>query len=149
MIKKYVVLILLFTSCFSFSQSSWKKFKKLSSAKKIWIIFHPFKAKKAQRISKEAYRVADSIKKSPVLDGDGAGGQVDAFRHAFWMASLRQEIGKNAARSLGKAHERENYQTYKKRKRKLSFGIPFAKSSSIICSKKFNDFFSSDIFCWY
>ncbi|WP_370407511.1 DUF6973 domain-containing protein [Tenacibaculum dicentrarchi] len=116
MIKKNVLLILLFTSCFSFSQSSWKKFKKLSSAKKIWIIFHPFKAKKAQRISKEAYRVADSIKKSPVLDGDGAGGQVDAFRHAFWMASLRQEIGKNAARSLGKAHERENYQTYKKRK---------------------------------
>ncbi|MCD8446499.1 DUF6973 domain-containing protein [Tenacibaculum finnmarkense] len=116
MIKKNVLLILLFTSCLSFSQSNWKKFKKLSSAKKIWIIFHPFKAKKAQQISKKAYRVADSIKKSPVLDGDGSGGQVDAFRHAFWMASLRQEIGKNAARSLGKAHERENYQTYKKRK---------------------------------
>ncbi|WCC44832.1 hypothetical protein PJW08_14960 [Tenacibaculum finnmarkense] len=103
-------------ACLSFSQSNRKKFKKLSSAKKIWIIFHPFKAKKAQQISKKAYRVADSIKKSPVLDGDGSGGQVDAFRHAFWMASLRQEIGKNAARSLGKAHERENYQTYKKRK---------------------------------
>ncbi|MBE7690109.1 DUF6973 domain-containing protein [Tenacibaculum piscium] len=116
MIKKNVLLILLFTSCLSFSQSNWKKFKKISTPKKIWIIFHPFKAKKAQRISKEAYRIADSIKKSPVLDGDGAGGQVDAFRHAFWMASLRQEIGKNASRSLGKAHERENYKTYKKRK---------------------------------
>ncbi|MGB1043492.1 MAG: DUF6973 domain-containing protein, partial [Tenacibaculum sp.] len=45
-----------------------------------------------------------------------SGGQVDAFRHAFWMATLRQKIGKNAARSLGKAHEKENYQTYKKRK---------------------------------
>ena len=39
---------------------------------------------------------------------------MDAFRHAYWMARLRQEIGKTAARSLGKAHEKENYQTFKK-----------------------------------
>lgn len=32
------------------------------------------------------------------------------------MARLRQELGKSAARSLGKAHERENYKTFKKRK---------------------------------
>lgn len=82
----------------------------------MWVLFHPFKAKKAEIISKEAYRVADSIKNSPLLDGDASGGQVDAFRHAFWVASLRQEIGENASRSLGKAHEKENYRTYKKNK---------------------------------
>ena len=32
------------------------------------------------------------------------------------MARLTQEIGKRSARSLGKAHEKENYLTYKKRK---------------------------------
>ena len=82
----------------------------------MWVVLHPFKAKKALRISKNAYQIADSIKKTPLLDGDGSGGQVDAFRHAFWMASLRQEIGKNAACSLGKLHEKENYKTFKKRK---------------------------------
>ena len=32
------------------------------------------------------------------------------------MARLHQEIGKSAARSLGKAHEKENYLTFKKNK---------------------------------
>ncbi|CAM1334297.1 DUF6973 domain-containing protein [Tenacibaculum aestuariivivum] len=116
MIKKYLNISLLFISLFSFSQSNWKKFKTLSTPKKIWVILHPFKAKKALQISTEAYQVADSIKKLPLLDGDASGGQVDAFRHAFWMARLHEEIGKNAAISLGKAHEKENYKTYKNRK---------------------------------
>lgn len=116
MIKIYLLIVSFFFSSFIFAQSNWKKFKKLSPSKRMWVLFHPFKAKKAQIISEEAYRIADSIKNSPLLDGDASGGQVDAFRHAFWMASLRQEIGKNAARSLGKAHEKENYRTYKKNK---------------------------------
>ena len=49
------------------------------------------------------------MKLSPLLDKDPSGGQVDAFRHAYWMARLNEEIGKNAAKSLGKAHEKENY----------------------------------------
>ena len=115
--KKYFLLfICLFISFSSYSQSNWQKFKNLSGAKKVWVIFHPFKAKKALLISNEANRVSDSLVKSNLLDNDPSGGQVDAFRHAFWMATLRQKIGKNAARSLGKAHEKENYQTYKKRK---------------------------------
>lgn len=92
-----------------------KGFFELSGPKRMWVIFHPFKAKVALEISKETNRVSDSIKKSNLLDGDGSGGQVDAFRHAYWMARLRQEIGESAARSLGRAHERENYLTYKKR----------------------------------
>ena len=128
MIKKSLLIIFLFLCLPLLSQSNWQQFKKLSSPKKTWVIFHPFKAKKALAISKEANRVADSIKSSPLLDGDTAGGQVDAFRHAYWMIRLHQEIGKNAARSLGKAHEKENYQTYKKRK--LEDGVVPDKISS-------------------
>ena len=114
---KKVLIFYCFIFCFQgFSQSSWKAFKKLSCAEKTWVVFHPFKAKKAQKISLEAQRVADSIATTNLLDGDKSGGQVDAFRHAYWMARLRQEIGKNAARQLGKAHEKTNYQQYKKNK---------------------------------
>ena len=98
-----------------FAQSNYQKFKKLSSPKKWWVILHPFKAKKALLISKDVNKVSDSIRKSNLLDGDHSGGQVDAFRHAYWMARLKEEIGTSAARSLGKAHEKENYLMYKKR----------------------------------
>ena len=114
---KKVLIFYCFIFCFQgFSQSGWKAFKKLSCAEKTWVVFHPFKAKKAQKISLEAQRVADSVATTHLLDGDKSGGQVDAFRHAYWMARLRQEIGKNAARQLGKAHEKTNYQQYKKNK---------------------------------
>ncbi len=113
---KYVLWGFLFCSSCLFAQSNWKKFQSLSGPKKTWVLFHPFKAKRAFLISKEAQRVADSMKTSPLLDKDPSGGQVDAFRHAYWMARLNEEIGESAARSLGKVHEKENYQTFKKRK---------------------------------
>lgn len=113
--KNIAILFLVFTISTN-SQSNFKKFFDLSGPKRTWVLFHPFKATKALRISNEANKVSDSIKKLNLLDGDAAGGQVDAFRHAYWMARLHQEIGKSAARSLGKAHEKENYLTYKKLK---------------------------------
>jgi hypothetical protein len=111
-------LLFIFCLCLCINtnaQSNFKKFSKLSRPKKVWVIFHPFKAKKALRISEEAQRISDSITKTDLLDRDASGGQVDAFRHAFWMASLRKVLGKCAAQSLGKAHEKENYLTYKRR----------------------------------
>lgn len=115
--KNRLYIILLFCVFLSgYSQSNFKKFKKLPTSKKWWVIFHPFKAKKALRISLEANRISDSIKNSNLLDGDHAGGQVDAFRHAYWMARLKEEIGISAARSLGKTHEKDNYRMFKKRK---------------------------------
>jgi hypothetical protein len=98
------------------SQSNFKRFFGLSKPLKAWVLCHPFKAKKAFVISQEARKVSDSIQKSNLLDGDASGGQVDAFRHAYWMARLHQQIGKSAARSLGKAHEKENYRTFKELK---------------------------------
>lgn len=114
MLQKILLLVFLLLSISSYTQSNWQEFKKLSSPKKKWVLLHPFKAKQALIVSREALRVSDSIRVSPLLDGDYSGGKVDAFRHAFWMALLQQEIGKKAARSLGRVHEKENYQTFKK-----------------------------------
>lgn len=97
-----------------FAQSSWELFRKQSCPIKTWVLLHPFKAKKALLISKEAIKITDSVAKTKLLDKDVAGGQIDAFRHAYWMAKLHQEIGRSAALSLGKAHERDNYKSYKK-----------------------------------
>lgn len=128
--KKTLLAITLLLSMNLYSQSNLKSFFSLSGPKRTWVIFHPFKAKKSLEISKEANRVADSIVKSHLLDGDKSGGQVDAFRHAYWMARLCQEIGESAARSLGKAHEKENYLTYKENK--LEDGVVPDEISSIM-----------------
>lgn len=112
--KSATFIIILFLSSQLSAQSNWEKFGKLSAPYKKWVIFHPCKAKSALKISLEAIRVTDSISKTDLLDKDSSGGQVDAFRHAYWMARLRQEIGKRAAISLGRAHEKDNYITYKK-----------------------------------
>ena len=96
--------------------SSIKSFFKLPRPEKCWVIVHPFKAKPAFIISKEAKNLADSIKNTNLLDGDANGGQVDAFRHSYWMAILSQKIGIKAARKLGEKHEKGNYIYYKKHK---------------------------------
>jgi hypothetical protein len=114
---KKIVGIIFFSIAVSISaQSDVEKFLKVSSPLKKWVLLHPFKAKLSLKISNETKRVADSIRTSGVLDKNAAGGQVDAFRHAYWMARLRQEVGVSAARSLGKAHEKDNYISYKKLK---------------------------------
>ena len=126
--KKIVLFLTIMFALQTFSQSNFKSFFKLSAPIKRWVFFHPFKATKSLVISKETNKVADSIAKTNLLDGDASGGQVDAFRHAYWMARLTQEMGSNAARSLGKAHEKENYLMYKKRK--LEDGVVPDKISS-------------------
>ncbi|CAM1369641.1 conserved exported hypothetical protein [Tenacibaculum sediminilitoris] len=126
--QKTFIIVFLFFCLTTTAQSNWQQFKKLQGAQKTWALLHPFKAKKAFIVSREASRVSDSLRVSPLLDGDHAGGQVDAFRHAFWMALLQQSIGENAARSLGKAHEKDNYKTYKEQK--LEDGVIPDKISS-------------------
>lgn len=112
--KRVLIIVLIFLGSQISAQSNWEKFWKLSCTHKTWVVFHPFKAKKASEISFEATRVSDSVAKTDLLDKDIAGGQVDAFRHAYWTARLQQEIGRRAAISLGKAHEKDNYRTFKK-----------------------------------
>lgn len=114
--KSAFIIVFIFLSSQISAQSNWKKFWKLSTTHQIWVVTHPFKAKKASEISMETTKVSDSVAKTDLLDKDIAGGQVDAFRHAYWTARLQQEIGKRAAISLGKAHEKDNYRTFKKNK---------------------------------
>lgn len=113
---KKILFLFFFSITISINAQYKKSFWELSAPIKTWIFFHPFKAKKSLRISLETNKVSDSIKRTKLLYGNGSGGQVDAFRHAYWLARLKQELGERAARSLGKAHEKDNYITYKKRK---------------------------------
>ena len=108
----YILLLMLFSSCSSTLGASYSD---LSSAEKTWVFFHLFKAKKAYQISLEAKKVKDSISNVKIIGKDNNGGQLDAFKHSYWMARLTQGIGKRAAHSLGKAHEKGNFQTYKAR----------------------------------
>lgn len=112
----------------SAQESNLKKFRRLSGPEKCWVIFHPFVAKKALKVSEKTRLLTKEIQRNGVLKGYGNGGQIDAFRHTFWMATLTQEIGKKRARSLGRKHEKGNYKDYKKRR--LEDGVIPDKISS-------------------
>lgn len=91
-----------------------QKLKSVHFSEVWWAATHPFIAKKAFSISKQAGAIAYQHISDPSLDGDYNGGQVDAFRHTLWMAMLVQEIKPEAAYKLGVAHEKGNYKDYKK-----------------------------------
>jgi len=114
--KLYILFLMLFLSSLLQAQniSSLKKFSKLSRPEKCWVLQHPFVTKKTLTITQKVLLVTDSIAKTTTLDGDKSGGQVDAFRHAYWMASLAQSIGWRKALKLGRAHEKSNYIDFKK-----------------------------------
>ena len=120
--KNTVIILLLicgFSLC-SLGQKNTKKTQrpKISCPEKRWAVFHPFIAKKSYNLTKETLQVTDSVKNSKILDGDINGGQVDAFKHAYWMALLSQNIKYKKALKLGKAHEKGNYKSFKKSLRK-------------------------------
>lgn len=85
-----------------------QRFKALSGPEKCWVICHPFIAAKAARTTQDVQQTALAMQSDTSLDGDANGGQVDAFRHSYWMAVLASETRWRAARRLGIAHERGN-----------------------------------------
>ena len=105
------IFFFLFLAANSYSQSS---FKKLSRPEKCWALCHPFKAKKAAKITREVQKVVDSVKRTGIIGSDNNGGSLDAFKHAYWMASVATVIGRKQALKLGVAHEKGNYIQYKK-----------------------------------
>ena len=109
--------------------SSLSEFFKLSRYEKCWVITHPFVAHKAFLITNEARMETDLISKDGSLDQDPYGGQVDAFRHAYWMARLAQNIKWKKAISLGIAHEKANYLSFKKNKKDEEGFLPDSLSS--------------------
>ena len=90
-----------------------KKKVKISFREIVWAISHPFIALKVKRISKQALLITDSLERNNILK-DRSGGQLDAFKHAYWMASLSQEIKAKKARRIGEIHEKVNYRSFKK-----------------------------------
>ena len=116
MYKLWLVFIL-FHSTGALAQSAAASYFDLSGPEKFWVITHFLKAKKAFEITGEVLKTTDSVSKTGLLDPDLNGGQLDAFKHGFWMASLTRSIGKKAALKLGAAHEKGNYQDFKNRRK--------------------------------
>src|SRR4051812_15084088 len=99
-------LLLISASAATAQEKLCKEFKKLSCPEKKWVLFHPFVAKKTFVFTQQARDASKEMIKDASLDGDENGGQVDAFRHAYWMALLSQNICWRKARWLGYAHEK-------------------------------------------
>ena len=88
----------------------------LSRYEKWWVFTHPFVAHKAYQITKEAKSETEKMIQDSTLDHDRFGGQIDAFRHCYWMARLAQNMKVKKAIRLGKAHEKANYLSFRKNK---------------------------------
>ncbi len=115
--NKAILVICLFIPFLGTAQkNAWQRFWELPLAEKTWVALHPVKAKKVWELKPKVDSLVGLAKKYPALDGDEAGGQVDAFRHLCWMYLVAQKIGKKPALRLGKAHERGNHQQFKKKK---------------------------------
>jgi hypothetical protein len=106
-------------------------FQKISCPEKRWAICHIFIAKRAYKITKHSLIVTDSILQTQILGTDFQGGDLDAFKHAYWMASLSQHIKWKKAYRLGTAHEKGNYKSFKKGKRKGKINLPDKASSEM------------------
>lgn len=113
------IIVLLLCTCLlvpglSFSQNTKKYKRHISGPEFWWAAGHIFIAHKAFRITRKCLAVTDSVKQSNELDRDSQGGQLDAFRHSYWMARLAQKINPRKAQKLGIAHEKGNYIDFKK-----------------------------------
>lgn len=112
--KTLIFSIFFLAASFSIAQNDKIAHKEVSCPEKWWAVQHLFVLKKAKKITIETKKMVEQLKKDTILKGTGNGDQMDAFRHAYWMARLTQEIGQKRARRLGNAHEKGNYKAFKK-----------------------------------
>jgi hypothetical protein len=113
----YLIIVFLFKINSVYAQKCFlKKIRSVSCPERYWAITHPFIANKAFKISVKAKQTAYDLIKDTLLDHDYNGGQVDAFRHAFWMSCLVRKIKPQKAYKLGYAHEKGNFRNFKKHK---------------------------------
>jgi len=110
------VFVIMLTTVSLHGKGKWKAWRALSRPEKCWSIVHPIKARTVYECAKRARYVTDSLRKAEVLTDDN-GGQLDAFRHAYWMALMIDAgIHEKVARRVGQKHERGNYLDFKKGK---------------------------------
>jgi hypothetical protein len=114
MMRFCLVVLLLFQFHVVQSQSFRKKLTYVSNPEKCWVLMHPFVARKALKVTMRVYSITDSIKQSGSIGSDNSGGKFDAFKHAFWIASVTAAIGPRKALKLGVAHEKGNKRQFKK-----------------------------------
>lgn len=88
---------------------------KVTTPEIFWAIQHPFILSKARKITKRAIIVTDSLEQNEILRGR-SGGKLDAFKHAFWMAMLVQNMKVEKALKLGVAHEKNSFKSFIKEK---------------------------------
>lgn len=105
-----------------------KPWRSASRPERIWSATHPFKAKKVVRCARRAQFITDSLGQANVIT-DRNGGQLDAFRHAYWMALMINEgLGETTVRKIGERHERGNYIDFRKGKQEDS-----VRADSMMC----------------
>lgn len=111
-IKVFAFFVLtVFTAAFFLKDVNaqvYKAYQKLSEPEKRWVRRHPVAAFKTHKLRDVVEAQVSKCNKNKELDGDGIGGQLDAFKHTLWMALCSQKIGAKKALLLGKAHEEGN-----------------------------------------
>ncbi|TAH43912.1 MAG: hypothetical protein EYC69_01520 [Bacteroidetes bacterium] len=112
----FLVLLVSLPVSLNARESRVKAFCNLSRPERCWVLSHPFVASKAWKLTKLTRKITLEISKDTLLDGDKNGGQVDAFRHTFWLALLSQNMHWRKAFKLSEAHEKGNYHSFKKGK---------------------------------
>jgi hypothetical protein len=110
----FILWILCLNDPRGLSQTASQSWHKLSKPEKHWVYAHPLIARKAFRITQSVLLSAKTEEQDSKLDGRANGGQVDAFRHAYWMAMLGKTIGTSRAAKLGRAHELGNREDFEK-----------------------------------
>lgn len=80
----------------------------------LWGISHPFAAVKIQKINRQCLSIYHQKELKTRLDSFSSGGQLDAFRHVFFMAAFHQKVKAKKLRKLGRAHENKNYRQFLK-----------------------------------
>ena len=111
--------------------SSGLSFFRLSGPEKSWVLQHPFAAIPAHSITLEARNKSKEMEHDPRLDKDPDGGQVDAFRHSYWMARLTQRLNAKKAFSLGVAHEKGNKKYFDKKIKREEASLEDSISSAM------------------
>jgi hypothetical protein len=107
-----ITVLLFLQSMGNAQQSNATSGLKISCPEKWWAVRHTFVAKKALTLTRNSFAVTDSLNRTPSPDRNLRGGQLDAFKHAYWMATLTQKMKWKKAKSLGLAHEKANYRSF-------------------------------------
>lgn len=112
--RNLFVLILLLLHFSAEGKGKLKAWRSLSRPEKCWTLVHPFKARKVYECAQRARFVTDSLEKAEVLK-DGNGGQLDAFRHAYWMALMIDAgLSEKTVRRVGQRHEKGDFINFRK-----------------------------------